>query len=319
MFSLNRIIKILVILQITLLGNLGWAEEFRVGVWNIENLSPTAKRGFPELTGQNQFGPRNTDQLKDIADYIRNDVQADALVITEIHADIGTQTEPRSSHLDTVVSHLGNNWNYILGRTGGKQRVGFLFDSNRVKLKKIIRFPVGEFKVQGKDIYDRDPLLFWVALLDDSHNEAVDFLCVGLHLKSQQKFIHNHMVAVGKLFGDLRENSVREDLGIPKKSVENDIVIMGDLNDSAHTRTGFNYIFDYLEAEKYLHQGGNLVVYPDTRVNGSQIDHIFVTKKLFNNFVEQNSFQSYTVLENESFNYRRTFSDHFPVTIDMQL
>ena len=70
----------IVILISTLLSHSYSYADVVVGVWNIENLSPSKKRGFPELKGGNQHGPRPKSALKKIADHISNDLEADALV-----------------------------------------------------------------------------------------------------------------------------------------------------------------------------------------------------------------------------------------------
>jgi hypothetical protein len=55
------------------------------------------------------------------------------------------------------------------------------------------------------------------------------------------------MVAVAKLLRDLKSTPVLLDLGLPAVSDEDDIGIVGDCNDAAHQRSGFKYMFDYLE------------------------------------------------------------------------
>ena len=109
-----------------------------------------------------------------------------------------------------------------------------------------------------KYVFDRDPRVVWETLLDNGE-EMNDLVLLGVHLKSGQDYIHNHMAAMAKVVGDLRHRD--QTLGIPKS--EDDIVIMGDLNDSAHTRSGFRYIFDYVGSAGYVHLGSDLDDYPD--------------------------------------------------------
>lgn len=153
--------------------------------------------------------------------------------------------------------------------------------------------------------------MVWETLLDNGE-EMNDLVLLGVHLKSGQDYIHNHMAAMAKVVGALRHRD--QILGIPKS--EDDIVIMGDLNDSAHTRSGFRYIFDYVGSAGYVHLGSDLDDYSETRVNGSEIDHIFVSDDLMDH-MEIITFQVHGVPEAERAAYRSTFSDHFPLTIDV--
>ena len=312
-------------MKIMLLALLLWtpcvclAEDFRLGGWNIEKLSTRAKRGFPELKGNNQLDSRTDEDLEEIANYIKDDLQVDGLMVTEIDADDvdnSTELRPLSVQLTKVVENLGPKWQYFLGRTGNELRIGFVFNTDRIKIKKMVNLDAPGFKVEDEDVYDRDPFIVWISLLEDGE-EKNDLFLVGLHLKSQQKFVHNHMAAVAKLLGDMRSAAVRQDLGLPAPSQEDDMIVVGDCNDAAHQRAGFKFMFDYFEGAGLPHLGPDDETYPDTRVNGSQIDHVFVTKKLLSNGVDESKFKVHLVPDGERAAYRKTFSDHFPVTVDV--
>ncbi len=66
--------------------------------------------------------------------------------------------------------------------------MGILYDKTRIKIKKMVNLSATEFEVGGADIYDRDPFVLWIALLENGQ-ERNDFLLVGVHLKSRQMFI----------------------------------------------------------------------------------------------------------------------------------
>ena len=296
-------------------------EDYRLGVWNIEKLSTKAMRGFPEHRGREQFGPRTDEDLEKIATYLQDEIKPDCLILTEIDDDGqgSTALKPRSAQLDKVVEKMGDNWKYYLGRTGGDLRIGVLFNGDRIKIKRrsMVNLPAPEFKVADEDVCDRDPFIVYLTFLDENGNEQNDLFLIGLHLKSGKSFIHNHMAAVAKVLGDLRSKTVRTDLGLPPASEEDDYIIVGDCNDNAHKRTGFKYIFDYLEGAGYDHLGPDDNTHPPTRVNGSQIDHIFVSKNLLNNGIIEDSFKIHTVPEDQRLEYRKVYSDHFPVTVDL--
>ncbi|WP_444994755.1 endonuclease/exonuclease/phosphatase family protein [Aliikangiella sp. IMCC44359] len=286
--------------------------DVTVGVWNIENLSPTVKRGFPELRGSKQHKPRSEEQLDKIANYIKNDLKASALMLTEIHGDQDQVSYNRSSQLDHIEENLGSNWKYWLGKSGGKQRIAFLYDTSIIEVIDIQELEVPPLKVQGTDIYHRDPLLAHIRFKDGGN----DLFMVGLHLKSVQTNVHNHMAAVSKLLGILSDTKGRKSYGLPTLSEENEVIVMGDLNDSSHDDPNFKFIFDYFKGAGYKHLG-DADNYPDTRVNGSEIDHILVSKKLKAEVVS-GSFKVHTVPDSQRKSYRKIYSDHFPITVALK-
>ncbi|MCW8879748.1 MAG: hypothetical protein OQJ89_00410 [Kangiellaceae bacterium] len=288
--------------------------DVMVGVWNIENLSPTIKRGFPERQGSEQFGPRTNGQLDKIADHIKNDLKVSAIMLTEIHGDQELATHNKSSQLDYIEERLGDKWDYWIGQSGGKQRIAFLYNKDEVRLLDIWEIQVPKIKVQGSDIYHRDPLVAHVKFREGGN----DVFIVGLHLKSVQTNVHNHMAAVAKLLGVLSDAKGRKNHGLPRLSVENEVIVMGDLNDSSHNKNGFKFLFDYFEGVGYTHLG-DAEDYPDTRVNGSEIDHVFVSKKLKAEVVND-SFKVHVIGETEveRDRYRKTYSDHYPITVKLR-
>lgn len=294
-------------------------DKVRIGVWNIEKLSATASRGFPETSG---LGPRTETQLDEIASYILNELKVDALMVSEIEADSPASTEsvPQSKQLNHIATQLGSNWKYFLGRTGGKLRLGFLFNTERVRLKKLVNLHASEFDVTGRDVFDRDPFIAWIEFVDDAGVTKNDVMLIGIHLKSiQDRFRNNRMAAVAKIVGDITDKEIRNHFSLPSKNEEKETIILGDCNDSSFSSTGFRYMFDYLEGTGFKHVKPDSGVYPDTRINGSKIDHVFGTSKLLSDSLVTNSFQVHTVPAAQRDQYRANFSDHFPVTIDLKL
>jgi len=97
------------------------------------------------------------------------------------------------------------------------------------------------------------------------------------------------------------------------------MLVLGDCNDSSFKSSRFRYMFDYLEGVGFAHVVPPSGDYPHTRVNGSQIDHIFASEGIRQGSMVANSFQSHTVEDSERAAYRATFSDHFPVTVDIEV
>lgn len=295
--------------------------DLRLGVWNIEKLSTSATRGFPELQGSSILPPRSDSQLQAIALYIREELKVDALMVTEIEADDpeSTESKPQSAQLNRIAEAMGNQWRYFLGRTGEKMRLGLLFNTDRVKLKKLVNLNSPEFLVSGKDVLDRDPFIAWIAKNGTGGVEERDLILICVHLKSQQgPFKNNRMAAIAKLIGDFTDRDVRNALTLPSKSEEPEAIILGDCNDSTFRENGFKYMFDYLNGVGFKHLRPSSGNYPPTRVNGSQIDHLFATKELVDNSIVADSFKVHTVSESERDEYRFAMSDHFPVTVDIK-
>jgi hypothetical protein len=293
----------------------------RIGVWNIEKLSASSERGFPELRGQDSLPPRNDDELKGMAAYIRDELRVDALMVTEIDADspLSTEERPQSEHLNQVAVEMGANWKYFLSRTGDDMRLGLLFNTERVHLKKLVNLPAPEFPVTGKDVLARDPFIVWIAA-GTSEAPRNDLILICLHLKSQQgPFRDNRMAAVAKIIGDFTNRRIREALTLPTASEEPEAIILGDCNDSSFKNSGFKYMFDYLNGVGFQHVRDPSGEYPPTRINGSQIDHIFATDRVRSHSMLSGSFQVHTVADEARQEYRRSRSDHFPVTIDIQI
>jgi hypothetical protein len=294
------------------------ADSITVGVWNIEALSRTATRGFPEQSG---IPPRTAADLQKIADYIEDELGVDALMVSEIEPDApeSTASRPQSAQLNVICDHLGPNWKYFLGRTGDKMRLGLLFNTEKIRLKKLVNLTAGRFLVSGKDVLDRDPFIAWITALENGQTKN-DLLLVCVHLKSQQRpFRNNRMAAMAKLIGDITDKKVRAALTLPSAREEPEVLILGDCNDSSFKSTGFKYMFDYLDGVGFTHITPDSGDYPHTRINGSQIDHVFGSKRFIQDSLVSGSFAVHTVPPSERYAYRKTFSDHFPVTVDVRV
>lgn len=299
-------------------------ERLRVGVWNIEKLSATASRGFPELQGSRSLPPRTDADLQKMAEYIRDDLQVDALMVTEVEADspLSTDDRPQSEQLNRVAEAMGSNWKYFLGRTGDDLRLGLLFNTDRVRLKKIVNLHAPEFSISGKDVLARDPFIAWISAINENGPQN-DLILICVHLKSQQgPFKDNRMAAIAKLIGDFNHAQTRSALTLPSKSEEPEAILLGDCNDSSFKLNGFKYMFDYLDGVGFTHVRNASGEYPHTRVNGSQIDHLFATKKVVNSSMVPDSFRVHTVPaspQSKRKSYRKSLSDHFPVTLDIKI
>ncbi len=125
------------------------------------------------------------------------------------------------------------------------------------------------------------------------------------------------MAATATLLGFLKDSKSRNNFGLPSIRDEEEIIILGDLNDSAFRKKNFNYMFDYMEGSGYVHAKPEIGNYPRTRTNGSQIDHIFVSDNIQDNNYIEGSFKIHHIEGTSHKQFRKNYSDHYPVTIDV--
>jgi endonuclease/exonuclease/phosphatase family metal-dependent hydrolase len=294
---------------------------YTIGTWNLEHLRDGARRGFPESThGGPSYPPRSDDDYQLIADVITTQLDAKILVLNEINGHAGGQ----SDELDRLVGHLGDSWEYVLGRSGGSQRVAILYDEDFVQRDTCHEFEIAEQEVEGKDVFARDPLACRFTLLDAGGIAQNDLLVIGLHLASGQQLNDNHNHAMdilrNRLHAAFSDNTFPAD--------ERDILIGGDLNASRYDANQENFWSNYDSGT-----GGFLFAtlspddgteYPGTRLAGvplfprSQIDYLFastVERGLREELVQLTG-EVHVELLNEGIDaFREHVSDHLPVTV----
>ena len=56
--------------------------NYQICCWNLEHFSPTAKRGFPEVSPR--IDPRTEEQLNALATKIRDEIKAEIYLFSEI-------------------------------------------------------------------------------------------------------------------------------------------------------------------------------------------------------------------------------------------
>jgi hypothetical protein len=277
-----------------------------VGTWNIEHFG-SGGRGFPETSLPN----RTDSQLDGIAQTIRDDVEASVLILNEINGRRGRAT---SEELDDLVVRLGPEWKYAIDKSGGTQRIAMIWNTDKVEVIAQQEIFVAEKIVQDADIFERDPLAVYFRAT--GQNGAADFLVVGLHLKSGQQNTQNHDVAMERLRGELR--ALRGHSAV-LPSAEDDILVGGDLNASPYDNKEEEFFETFNRGNwKLLAEGDS---YPGTRINGSQIDYLIVTrsnsrqKGLWNQEIAESPAKVWRELAEGNMNkYRKNLSDHFPVT-----
>ena len=298
---------------------------YRIGTWNLEYLRDGSWRGFPESThGGPSYPPRSDSDYQLIADVITTQLDVKILVLNEINGHAGGQ----SDELDRLVGHLGDSWEYVLGQSGGSQRVAILFDEDFVQRGACDEFEIAELEVEGKDVFARNPLACRFTLLDAAGTAQNDLLVVGLHLASGQYLTDNHNQAMGilreRLHTALLDNTFPSD--------ERDILIGGDLNASRYDNDEENFWSGYDSGTEGLLftalSPDDGTQYPGTRLAGvplfprSQIDYLFAStaeRGLGEELVQLMAEVHIELLNGGIDEFREHLSDHLPVTVRIRV
>lgn len=133
-----------------------------VGTWNLEYLHDRQSRGFPEFfAGGPTYGPRTDGDYAVIANVIKTDLNASLLVLQEINAQSGAETlgSVVSIELERLRGHLGAQYAYVISQSGGNQHVALLWNTAHVQLDTVFEITYSEIRVEGKDLFSRDPLV----------------------------------------------------------------------------------------------------------------------------------------------------------------
>jgi len=330
-------------LKVESLGNVGWVIErylrviqedsepedtagnealtYTVGTWNLEYFNNGASRGFPEYqNGGRRYGPRSRADLQQIADIIARQLLTKILVLNEIN---GKKGATESVELNELIDALGSQWRYELAASGGSQRIAILYDTSSIQKKKCEELSIPANKVQGSDIFARDPLVCHFAFLDSNGQTKNDLLVVGLHLASGQDKVQNHNAAM-----EVLKQRVHELLNTdPSLAGEKDILLGGDLNASRYDTKVENFWTGYdrggFDFSTLSPEDGEL--YPATRMSGvplepkSKIDYLIASKGLSEELVQLVADVHHEVVASGFDDFREHVSDHFPVTVRVRV
>lgn len=298
--------------------------SYTVGCWNLEWLKEGKSRGFPENTytpSGPTIPPRTEEDYAAIAEVITRELNAAVLVLNEINSTDGGEENPRSAELDRLLSHLGSSFDYLLAESGGDQHAAILYDKSKVRLNHFLEIQIPRKEVQGEDVFARDPLVaHFTFLAGGADLELGDFVLAGLHLASGQQNNKNHDEAM-QILTERLKRLLEEGEELPRG--EDDLILAGDLNldffDNKKER-----VLEQMEAGPY-----DILAepdYPATRLAEvplrpkSKIDYVIVTDAMRGDAraVRTGRATVHQDLADGNFEtYRRVFSDHFPVTVQV--
>jgi len=345
---LYHIFKMLIALTVILLGATTYADAaptpLTVTTWNIEHLG-TLGRGFGggygglgpgSIPEGNEPLPLRTDEdLKRIADFIENDLKTDLFALQEIGITGIRNGRSLSKPLDKIIEHLNRNgakWVYFIPQVDVTPPqdsednifLGYLWNQKRVHLINIFEMSVPNPYMGGPQLFERTPLVGYFEALGKGGIPHNDFALVNVHFASGQVNDENHLIAMTLIDMMISKNLAKY------AAAESDIIIMGDLNDNP-TQVKADGSPKYSPA---MHQHMQFKGYIDlvtpnmktTRMNNnldSLIDHILVNKSAQIELVSPNAtlYKPGGKKGNPALygKWRRTFSDHFPISFQLQI
>ncbi len=301
--------------------------NYVIGTWNIEHFHDGAKRGFPENTmGGESYLPRTQNDYETIAAIIEI-LDIRILALQEVYAqevDENGDIQIRSQEVDKLIDILGaNNYDYFIGESGRSQHIAILYDKRYVRLNAICECEFPDERVNGKNLFDRQPLFGHFTFLDAGQPKN-DLVVVGVHLASGQNRAKNHDRAMNLLVEELVQART-DSWCIPPD--ENDIVIMGDLNANRFDNKKEDF-WDQMENNGWDVLGDVNSTYSATRLSGnplglhnSKIDYIIVTEGnqglSGEEIIKEQATVHSEIIEPDAVSFRRQASDHIPVTIEV--
>lgn len=298
-----------------------------VGTWNLEHFHDGASRGFPENTrGGPNYPARTQADYEAIAGMIET-MDAKILVLEEVFAEeviVDGEIDLHSPEIEVLIGILGeNDYDYVIGSTGYTQHIAILYDTRAARLNEAGETNIRSLEVQGKQIFDRQPLFGHFTFL---HNGQAmnDLVVIGVHLASNQRLYLNHDRAMDELLDEI-EIAREDEWCIPAN--ENDILITGDFNATRFD----NYREDFWDEME--ESGWNVLAdseeeYAPTRLAGvpleprSVIDYVIVTQGqggLWGEELTANTATVHSALVTDPETFRQQASDHIPVTVAIRV
>lgn len=303
----------------------GANNTIKVTTWNIEHLG-TDGRGFGGGYGGGVLPLRTDAQLVDIGIFIRDTLKSDLIALQEIGLTYEEDGVSKSAELDKIVDEMGDNWKYYLppkhdNHHDGSMYVGFLWNSTRVRALTTGPLYVPNLEMAGKALFDRTPVIGYFEALKDGESKN-DFLLINVHLASGQHNDENHLIAMTLI--QYRLNNALKEFQIK----ESDRIILGDFNDNPYAKSSTGSLIHtnalYLHMEFKTFNDFVTSDFHSTRMDQnlkSIIDHILINKSA-RRHVRQSSKAEIWLPANGPLSFaqwRRTYSDHFPISIDIKV
>lgn len=296
-------------------------ESIRLGTWNLE------------FFGNRRNEPRTDEDIAKVATFLRG-IGVDVLAVQEV----GTLAA-----LQKLARALGPSWHVVLGTTGmwrdgsGGQRVGFVWNDARLQLlqaEELLDLPreVDDPQTTRLPIFHRVP----VSAVFRARNGGLDFRAVTVHLKADnRRDLDQHQrdeMSTRKRIAEMTALGAALTKIMQRDGEDQDVVVLGD----------FNHVF---ARERSTEQADEIKVrfdlgvpllanlpsfarlaparpQPTIRWFPESIDHVVVSADLREEAIAQSvtvhgPFAEHEPSPAELDAWQKTYSDHFPVTIDL--
>lgn len=262
------------------------ADKIRIGTWNIENFGSRGRR----------------DQ----------DVDAIASYIKELKVDLlGLQEINGATPLTKLTKHLGPDWSYLIGSTGkfGRKQigVGFLWNTKRLKLvqaEELLELPRRKGKLY---LFHRKPVVGVFKAVQG----GLDFRAVVVHFKAGKlnqgrkwQASSNKRQAETEILGAHIEALLKKD------GEDQDLIVMGDYNHDPSYPCAKVF-------SKYVTYQKPVTAHHSIFYFNEQIDHFANSKGLDEEIVKGSCHVRYGKYEEDRKKWKKVYSDHIPVTIDL--
>jgi endonuclease/exonuclease/phosphatase family metal-dependent hydrolase len=256
----------------------------RIGAWNLEHF------------GSRNDPPRTDEDMQAIADFIRG-LGVQVLAVCEINGE---------TPLKDLAKRIGPDWKFVLGTSGrlgqeGQVAPGILWDDSRVEMLGAGELSELAGRLPSGVVFHREPV---VGAFRDRAG-GPDFRVVSVHFKAgRTPEDFERRTAEAKALSEYLQKLVSD------PAEDNDIIVLGDFNHDYSS--GEADLFTNGAFAKFLTGRGRSIIHFDR-----QIDHA-VPLGTFEEVKES----SFTIHNKEGLRdtakWRQTYSDHFPVTVDLE-
>ncbi|GAB4159549.1 MAG: hypothetical protein Fur0037_26730 [Planctomycetota bacterium] len=273
-------------LVLAALGAPAQSPPLRIGTWNLEFL------------GCRKDHPRTEADLQRIADFVR-EMRVSVLACQEVCGE---------APLADLARRIGPSFRSVLGTTGDwndgktRQSIGFVWDDSEVELLSCSEMLDLPREQSGLPVFHRVP----VTACFRSRDGGVDFRAITVHFKAGQKETDEKKREIEvSLLRDRIEALLRD------PAEDHDIVVLGDFNHSYDSAAAARFEQD--DVVRYLHPSR---LSPTIAHFDTPIDMIAVTRE-FDEAIEKTLRVRNERGLSDRDGWMRAFSDHFPVTVDV--
>jgi endonuclease/exonuclease/phosphatase family metal-dependent hydrolase len=300
-------------------------DQLTITTWNIEHLGSSG-RGFGGGFGQGNLPKRTNEQLKQIAAFIQDDLKSDILALQEIAITRVERGISLSDQLDVITAELGGSWQYYLPPVESippdRENLfcAMMWNAEKVNLLNIFSMDLPNHEHAGANLFNRQPVICYFEALKDGAGTN-DFVLINVHLKSGQDHDENHLIAMTIIEFNITKTLTSNEIK------ESDRIILGDFNDNPYAKRASgerkysNALYEHMQHKTYV----DFVTedFHATRMDinlTSIIDHILVNKSAKRHILmdKANIFLPGNGDSSTFPEWRRTFSDHFPVSFGVK-